>query len=345
MIRIKIADTSAYLPAKIVTNAEIEYKINTPQYELATTHFESVKTTNLLPMGALERLFGSQERRFAAETEQVSDIATKAALPIVARFGRQNIDCLIFAAACSDVIEPATANIIQMKLGLKCPVFDVKNACNSFVTAIQIGSALIKTGEYQNVLIVNGEKLQDAIKFEINDSDELKKHLAAYTLGDAGAAVLLERSTDESGIIYQKFKTRGENWELCTVPGGGSLHPHTSEFNYFEGKTRELRQIFITETRDIFDACFAETGWAITDIKYFFMHQVSVDTFDAVAQSFNIPRDRFIHSFPNYGNIAAATIPVNLHEAVAAGKIQKGDKLMFVGLGAGISIGLQLVIW
>jgi acyl-CoA:acyl-CoA alkyltransferase len=345
MTRIKISDTSAYLPAKIVTNAEIEYKINTPQYEMARGHFESSKATKILPLGALERLFGSRERRFATESEQVSDIAAKAALPIVERKGRQNIDCMVFAAACSDVIEPATANIIQMKLGLKCPVFDLKNACNSFVTAIQIGASLIQTGQYKNVLIVNGEKLQDAIKFEIDDSNELRKHLAAYTLGDAGAAVLLERSTDESGIVYQKFKTRGENWELCTVPGGGSLHPRTGDFNYFEGKTRELRQIFITETRDIFDACFAESGWQISDVKHVFMHQVSVDTFDAVAESFNIPRDRFIQSFSKYGNIAAATIPVNLHEAVAAGKVQKGDKLLFIGLGAGISIGLQLVIW
>ncbi len=354
MIKIKIADTSAYLPAHIATNAEIEYRINTPQYisdfGYATSVYDrqptaQVRESRILPSGALERLFGSQERRFAAENEQVSDIAMKAALPIVERKGRSNIDCMIFAAACSDVIEPATGNIIQMKLGLNCPVFDLKNACNSFVTGIQVGASLIQTGQYQNVLVVNGEKLQDAIKFDIDDTEMLKKHLAAYTLGDAGAAVLLERSDDESGIVYQKFKTRGENWELCTVPGGGSLHPHTSEFNYFEGKTRELRQIFITETRDIFDACFAETGWQISDIKYFFMHQVSVDTFDAVAHNFNIPRDRFIQSFPKYGNIAAATIPVNLHEAVAAGKIQKGDKLMFIGLGAGISIGLQLVIW
>ena len=345
MVRIKIAATSAYLPTHIVTNAEIEYRLNTPQYELANLGSEAVKTAKMLPSGALERLFGSQERRFAAKNEQVSDIATRAALPIVERKGRSNIDCLIFAAACADMLEPATANIIQMKLGLNCPVFDLKNACNSFVTAIQIGSSLIQSEQYKNVLIVNGEKLQDAIKFDIEDATELRKHLAAYTLGDAGAAVLLEKSTDNSGIVYQKFKTRGQYWDLCTVPGGGSLHPHTSKFNYFEGKTGEMRSIFMSEFSDLFNECFEKTDWKISDIKYFFMHQVSLETFDAVAKQCQLPRERFIHSFDKYGNIAAATIPVNLHEAVAAGKIQKGDKLMFIGLGAGISIGLQLVIW
>jgi acyl-CoA:acyl-CoA alkyltransferase len=204
---------------------------------------------------------------------------------------------------------------------------------------------LIQSGQYQNVLIVNGEKLQDAIKFEIANPDDLRKHLAAYTLGDAGAAVLLKPSPDESGIVYQKFKTSGQFWDLCTVPGGGSMHPHTHDFNYFEGKTGEMQSIFLSEFGDLFTDCFRDTGWHVSDIKHFFMHQVSLDTFDAVAKHCQLPRERFIHSFTKYGNIAAATIPVNLHEAVEAGHVQKGDKLMFIGLGAGISIGLQLVIW
>jgi acyl-CoA:acyl-CoA alkyltransferase len=344
MIRIKIADTSAYLPSKIVTNAEIEYTVNTPQYERVHAGVETAKTTKLLPTGALQRLFGSQERRFAEENEQVSDIAARAALPIVEKHGRSSIDCLIFAAASSDMLEPATANMVQMKLGLNCPVFDVKNACNSFVTAIQVGSALIQSGQYANVLITNGEKLQDAIKFDMEDSNELRKHLAAYTLGDAGAAVLLQKSDDDSGIVYQKFKTRGQYWDLCTVPGGGSYRPR-GDFKFFEGKTGEMRQTFITEFGDLFNDSFNAIGWQPTDIKHYFMHQVSLDTFDAVAKNCQLPRERFINSFPKYGNIAAATIPVNLHEAVVANKIQKGDKLMFIGLGAGISIGLQLIIW
>jgi acyl-CoA:acyl-CoA alkyltransferase len=342
---VKITDTSAYLPAHIVTNAEIEYRINSPQYSLAQTAFQPENGDTILPVGALKKLFGSHERRFAEVETQVSDIATQAALPIVVRKGRNNIDCLIFAAACADMLEPATANIIQLKLGLNCPVFDLKNACNSFVSAIQVGSSLIESGQYKNVLIVNGEKLQDAIKFDIDDTHHLRKHLAAYTLGDAGAAVLLEKSTDESGIVYQKFKSNGQYWDLCTVLGGGSRHPHTHKFNYFEGKTGEMQSVFLAEFSDLIKTCFIETAWQVSDVKHFFMHQVSLDTFKAVAKHCQLPPERFIHSFTKYGNIAAASIPVNLHEAVMAGKIQKGDKLMFIGLGAGISIGLQLVIW
>lgn len=107
MLRSKIADLSVYYPARIVTNQEIETRLNA--------------TEKLLAEGSLERLFGLHERRFAATDQQVSDLATAAARPIVERIGAERIGFLIFASACSDLIEPATANIVQHKLGLRCP--------------------------------------------------------------------------------------------------------------------------------------------------------------------------------------------------------------------------------
>jgi acyl-CoA:acyl-CoA alkyltransferase len=330
-MKVRIREVSAYLPEKPVSNHDIELLVN--------------QQTNILPAGALERLFGSQERRFAAPDEQVSDLAMKAALPIVEKVGRNQIDCLIFSAACADMIEPATANIVQNKLGLDCPVFDLKNACNSFVTAMQVAGSMIQTGLYRRVLVVNGEKLQDAIRFDIPADADLRRYLAGLTLGDAGAAMLLEGSDDESGIIYQKFKTRGQYWELCTVPGGGSRHPHTSAFNYFEGRTSEMRQAFLDEFDDCFEEAFEATGLSPFDIQHYFMHQVSASTFDVVARHCKLPRERFVHSFEKYGNIAAATIPVNLAELAQQGKLKKNDKVMLIGIAAGISIGVQILVW
>jgi acyl-CoA:acyl-CoA alkyltransferase len=330
MIKVKIAEISSYLPPNRMSNEGLEGILNA--------------NGEMIPPGLIARLFGSKERRYAAPEVQVSDLATEAARPIVEKYGANHIDYLIFAAASCDMLEPATANMVQTKLGLSCPVFDLKNACNGFLSGIQVGSALIQSGQYKTVLVVNGEKLQDAVKFKIKNAEELKTHLAAYTLGDAAGAVLLEKSDDESGIVYQKFKTEGKHWELCMVPGGGSFFPHDDK-NYFEGKPSEMRGVFFSSFSNMFVECFQETGWQLEDVKYFFMHQVSVDTFDAVSRKCGLPRERFLHSFQQYGNIAAASIPVNLHEAVLSGKIQKGDKLMFVGLGAGISIGIQMIIW
>jgi acyl-CoA:acyl-CoA alkyltransferase len=329
--KICISEVSSYLPKNIIDNKIIEKRLN--------QHIE------LIPPGSLERLFGSIERRYADEQEQVSDLAVKAALPIVEKVGRERIDLLIFSAACADVIEPATANIVQHKLRLTCPVFDLKNACNSSVTALQVGSAMIQSGQYQRVLIVNGEKLQDAVQFNVDNKQDLRKYIAGYTLGDAGAAMLLEPSQDDSGILIQRFKTCGKYWDLCTVPGGGSLHPHSSDFNYFEGKTSEMHQAFLSEFGDMFETVFAETGLVADDIDHYFMHQVSVHTFDVVANHCRLPRERFFHSFAQYGNIAAATIPVNLSIMVEQGRIKKGDKIMLIGIAAGISIGIQILIW
>lgn len=334
-IKVKISEVSAYLPEKIVSNEDVELLVNQG----------NTQDKPFLPKGALERLYGSKERRFATDDEQVSDLAVKAALPIIEKVGRDAIDCLIFSAASADVIEPATANIIQHKLGLNCPAFDIKNACNSFVSAVQVAAALIQSAQYQRIIVVNGEKLQDAIKYNIENESDLRKHLAGYTLGDAGAAMLLEKSDDESGLVFQKFKTKGEYWELCTVPGGGSLHPHTSDFNYFQGKTSEMRHAFLSEFGDIFQMAFDETGWKADDIQHYFMHQVSGNTFDIVTQYCGLPRERFVHSFERFGNIAAATIPVNLAEMVADGRVKKGDKIMFIGIAAGISIGIQMLVW
>jgi 3-oxoacyl-[acyl-carrier-protein] synthase-3 len=131
----RIADIAGYASEWIVPNLEIEKKINA--------------TENLIGPGSIERLFGVKERRYANHSDQVSDLAVLAAIQILSRIDRTSIDCLIFAAASSDLIEPATANIIQSKLGLTCAAFDVKNACNSFVTALHVANAFIVSGQLQ----------------------------------------------------------------------------------------------------------------------------------------------------------------------------------------------------
>ena len=139
-----ISAIAGYAPSRIVCNTEIENRVNEKQ--------------ELLLEGCIERFFGVKQRRFAEKDEQVSDLAVSAAKKIIAGIDASSIDCLIFAAASCDLIEPATANIIQQKLNLTCPAFDVKNACNSFVTAFHVANAFIASDQYKKILIVTGEK-------------------------------------------------------------------------------------------------------------------------------------------------------------------------------------------
>lgn len=330
MKNVKILDIATYLPKQKVTNEAIEAKIN--------------HTKNYLSAGVIEKLFGIKERRFAAAEEMVSDLAAKAAQPILERMDKTEIDFMIFAAACSDLIEPATANIVQQKLGLSCPVMDLKNACNSFVSAIHTATAFIQAGIYKKILIVNGEKLSDAINFNIQNTAHLKRSLSAFSLGDAGTAALIgtAKTTDE-GFYFQKFKTSGEHWRLCTIKGGGSMFPHDVSQNYFEGKTAELKTALLSTAFDFLHEAFREARCHPKNIDWLFTHQVSVSTFNVICDAMKIPSAKCVNVFDRFGNTAAASIPLALHHAIQNNWLKKGDNIAILGLAAGVSASLQLM--
>lgn len=325
---VRITALNKYLPERVVKNDELE--------EIVGHEFISI--------GTLNRLFGIKERRFAEKSQQVSDLACEAAKPIVVG-QEEKIDLLIFSAACADLIEPATANIIQTKLGLECPCMDIKNACNSVLSAIHTATAFIESGIYKKILIVSGEKLSDAINLELKDKDQLIRGLASLSLGDGAVALLLEKSADESGFVYQKFMTHGNHWSLCTILGGGSMFPHDVTKNYFEGKTSAMRSVFVEEASPFFNACFDESPWEKDEIDHLITHQVSNGSFQTLSKCINVPMDKNISVFEKYGNVASASVPLALIESVESGKIQKGDKVALIGMAAGISASVQLMIW
>ena len=211
-LRSKFSLVANYAPETIITSRELESIIN--------------KSGMYLPDNIIEQKFGVKERRFAGDDIQASDLAAGAALKILNQTDKDTIDCLIFASGSSDLIEPATANIVQSKLKLSCPAFDVKNACNSFVNALQVADSFISSGQYKKILITTGEKLSSIIKLNPENKEDLLKRLASLSMGDGGAAALIERSEDTAGIYAHRFETWGDYWGLCTVPGGGSMHPH-----------------------------------------------------------------------------------------------------------------------
>lgn len=327
---ITITHINGYLPDDVVDNASIESRTN--------------RTRRLLPSGSLERLFGIKTRHRARPDEQVSDLACAAALPIVEEVGREEIDFLIFAAACADLIEPATANIVQYKLGLSCPCIDVKNACNSVLSALQVAEGLLSSGAYSNILIVNGEKLSDAIYYDATDRAELQAYLAAYSLGDAGVAMLVSTSTTDRGIVYQRFFNNGQHWPLCTIMGGGSMHPHDMEQYYFRGQTSAMRHIFQQEVTAFLLESFREAAWPVEQIDYLITHQVSAATFDLICAELGICRSKVISIFEQVGNTAAASVPLALEHG-AKQHFVTGDKIAIVGFAAGISASLQLLQW
>lgn len=332
------SDISAYIPARKVCNAEIENRVN--------------QRKKFLSEGSLMRLFGCETRYYAAENEQTSDLAAQAALPIVEKYGRSNIDFLIFAAASSDLLEPATANIVQQKLGLNCPVMDVKNACNSFVSGLQTADAMIRAGFYEQILIVTGERLSSVINFDIQDAAHLRRSLAAFSLGDAGTAVLVAKNVDSdadkkttSGIKAQRFLTLGKYWDLCTVKGGGSMFPHDITKTFFEGQTKELGTVISREAKGFIADFLIEQNTPPQYYKHIFTHQVSENTFDIITQKMSFPIERVSRTFREYGNTAAASIPLSMYKSLKNNDLKRGDTALILGLAAGVSISVQSLIW
>jgi 3-oxoacyl-[acyl-carrier-protein] synthase III len=198
---------------------------------------------------------------------------------------------------------------------------------------------------YKKVLITSGEKLSNTIRFEPADATELKKGLASLSFGDAGSAVMVEPSQNGCGIFFQKFKTVGKYWKLCTIQGGGSMFPFDPGKNYFEGKTSELANVFVEEGRAFVHASIDEAGWALKDIDYVFTHQVSSKTIEILAMALGIPIGKIIKVSDLTGNVASVSIPLSLHIAEHNGLLTHGNKIAIIGMAAGISISVQLMVW
>jgi acyl-CoA:acyl-CoA alkyltransferase len=330
VMKASIIDLAIYLPEQLVENEEVESMVS---------YNENTK----LSSGVLKKMFGNDTRHYASAEMQVSDLAYFAAKKILDR-NKVAIDLLIFAAASSDLIEPATSNIVQSKLGIVCAAMDIKNACNSVTSAIQTASAYISSGIYKNVLIVNGEKLSEVINFNPKDEAHLIKCLAGYSLGDAGAAILMSHTLG-STLEFQKICNWGNYWDLCTVKGGGSLAFREADKYFFEGNAKALKETMLLKGVEFVNTCIVESGYSKSDFDCIITHQISYNMPFTIANAAGLDTTKCINTFNKYGNTAAASIPLAIQEALDTDKLKKGDILLLIGLAAGISISVQILKW
>ncbi|MEU9832211.1 ketoacyl-ACP synthase III [Streptosporangium sp. NPDC048047] len=316
-MKARITGVATYLPERTLSSAEVERRIEgyVPQ------------------RGIVERLTGIRARHVAHDDQQASDLAAEAAR----RLDHDGADLLIFASASQDMVEPATAHIVAAKLGLSCPVFDVKNACNSMLNGIQVAEALILSGAHRRVLVCSGEVPSRAVRWRVRDRTQFAESFAGYTLSDAGAAVLVTADAGR-GIFYRAFAADSTAWEVGTLPGGGSAHPRDEEYSYFRGDGRRLREAFELAGPDIFRNALKRTGLGWDDFAVVAVHQVALPYLRVLAETLEIPADRLVVSLPEHGNCASATLPLQL----ALGGWRPGDRVALLGLGGGISTGVLL---
>lgn len=327
----RIAGVSAYLPETWATSRDVEAQVE--------------RSGPYRPRpGVIEKVTGIRRRCWAPEDWQASDLAVAAAQKLLAEAGLAaiDIDLLLFASASQDMAEPATAHITAAKLGAQCPVFDVKNACNSMLNALQVADALIRTGQHRRVLICTGEVPSRAIRWRVKDRAQFVQAFPGYTLADSGAAILLEAASpaQAGGIFHRAFSAESSAWDVGTLPGGGTAHPRDPEYSYYRMDGRQLMEAFQGLGPGLLHEALAATGLAWTDFAAICVHQVSMPylrRFCAVAE---VPIDRVVVTLPEHGNLASATLPFQLATAIERGDCGPGDRVALIGMAGGVSLGV-----
>jgi 3-oxoacyl-(acyl-carrier-protein) synthase III len=324
----RIAGVAAVLPERVRSSAEVEAMI------------EGFRP----PARIVERVSGVRNRHVAADDEIASDLAVAASRKVLANTGTDpaGIDLLLFGSASQDMAEPATAHVVAAKLGLACPVVDVKNACNSLLNAVQVADALITAGQHDRVLVCTGEVPSRAIRWRVRDGAQFAESFPGYTLSDGGAALLVERSTGP-GVLHVRFTADSTAWDIGTLPGGGSAHPRDVEYTYFRADGARLRAAFQRLDTSLLPDALAATGLTWDDLAVVCAHQVTVADLHRFTAATGIPPDRLVVTLPEHGNLASVTLPLQLATAIEQGRCGPGDTVALIGLAGGISLGIMVV--
>ncbi|WP_043622914.1 3-oxoacyl-ACP synthase III family protein [Nonomuraea candida] len=333
----RLAGVAAHLPQATMSTAELEDRLAARNPALK------------LPRGVIHSGSGVRRRHIAAPHEKPSDLAVHAARTLLAEqdLRADDLDLIIFAAVTMDVIEPATAPIVAAKLGAGCLAFDVRNACNSVLNAIQVADALIAARRHRRVLICSGEMATAFMPWTLSGTKEFFSFAAAYTVGDAGAALLLEAAA-EPGVLGHRFTAYPAGWEAATVRALNLTTDPEADWPVIEPLTVngvELARSLERTDLTVLPKAIAELGLAWDDFAAICVHQASLPALWKFCEHVGIPPDKVVVTIAQHGNLIAATLPVQLAQAVAAGRVRRGDLVALVGLASGFSAGIVVVRW
>jgi 3-oxoacyl-[acyl-carrier-protein] synthase III len=322
-LQVKIAGLGKYLPARVVTSAELEDQL----------HF---------PAGWIERVTGIRARRYASQ-ETVSEMATAAARDALQMAGLQpaDLDAIIGASASVRQAIPCTAAFVQRELGApdgKSVCFDLNATCLGFVLALQNAAHLVQSGVYRNVLIFSSE----LARFSRNQ----KQWESAVLFGDGAAAVVVTAAQpgERSAVWHSRFATFSSSADLTRLVGGGTLHhPNdpatTPEMNMFDmdgpGVLKRAAQVLPA----FLDQFSGELGWTLQDYDRVIPHQASGQGLKLLTSHLGFSPEQVFSHVQERGNCIAASIPLALAEAVESGQVRRGERILLLGTAAGLTIG------
>jgi 3-oxoacyl-[acyl-carrier-protein] synthase III len=321
-----IIGTGAYLPEKVLTNADLEKMVDTcDEWIVSRT--------------------GIRERRIAAPDQASSDLAVEAAKRALdhAKLTPDDLDLIIVATVTPDMAFPATACLVQDRLGApKTATFDLSAACTGFLYGISTAAQFIATGVYKYALVIGVECLSRIVNWEDRNTCVL--------FGDGAGAVVLGPVEEGYGFLSYELGGDGSGGDLLKLPAGGSRRPASQETLAEKMHTlfmagREVFKFAVRVIGNSTEEALKKAGLTKEDIDFLIPHQANIRIIDSAIKRFGLTEDKVIVNLDRYGNMSSASIPVALDEAVKQGRIKKGDTLVLCGFGGGLTWGATVLKW
>ena len=324
--RVTITAVGHYVPDKILSNTDLEKMVDTSD--------EWIRTRT-----------GISERRILADGA-TSDMAARAAEAALRQrnVDPAEVDVIIVATVTPDMFFPATACLVQRKIGAqKAWGFDLSAACSGFLYALEAGTRLVETGTYTKVLVIGADKMSAITDYTDRNT--------CILFGDAAGAVLLEPAAEPTGgIIDSILQSDGSGENFLYMRGGGSLNPASHEsvdqkLHYIFQDGKNVFKVAVIKMADVSAEIMAKHNLTGSDVAWLVPHQANLRIIDATADRMGIDRSKVMINIDRYGNTTAATIPLCLSEWWQRGLLRKGQKIVMSSFGAGYTWGAILMQW
>jgi 3-oxoacyl-[acyl-carrier-protein] synthase-3 len=326
MLRSRIVGTGSYLPERVLTNAEIERMVETSDQWI------------------VERT-GIRERRIAAPSEATSDLAAIAGRRALEAAGVRpaDVDVILVATATPDMLFPATACLVQTRLGAnRAFAFDLSAACTGFLYGLSVADQYVRSGSARTVLVIGAEVLSRVVDWT--------DRATCILFGDGAGAAVLRAEPGGRGILSTHVHADGSLWDFIHVPGGGSRHPPSEDtlvrrLQFLRMKGSETFKVAVRTLEETAGEALKANGLSIADVRWFVPHQANRRIIEAVGARLGVPGERVVMNLDRVGNTSAASIPIALDELVRAHHVAADHLLLFAAFGAGLTWGSAIVRW
>ncbi|KPK01335.1 MAG: 3-oxoacyl-ACP synthase [Nitrospira bacterium SG8_35_4] len=325
-LKSRITGTGSYVPSAVITNADLEKKIDTSDEWI------------------IERT-GIRERRIARDSEAASDLGLKAAKRAMKDAGVKpaDIDMVIVATMSGDMPMPSTASILQHKLGIHhAGAFDINAACSGFLYGLSVADNIVKSGASRKLLLVG---------VEVNSKFlDWKDRATCVLFGDGAGAVVMEPTRGKSGILSTRLFSDGSMWDYVCLPGGGSKHPPSADtlrngLHYIKMRGNETFKVAVRTLEKLVVQTLDENNIKPSELAMLIPHQANLRIISATAKRLKLPMSKVAVNLEKYGNTSSASIPMVLDEVVRAGKIKKGEYVLLEAFGGGLTWASALIRW